>query len=58
MVTKRQEINSLGYQEGKYYGLSTDVKPTEGIKNGDAFIEMDTTYWYLFHEENLTWRKQ
>lgn len=57
MITPRKEINSLGYQEVKYYGLSTDTKPIEGVKNGDSYIEMDTTYWYLFDEENKIWYK-
>lgn len=52
MVTRKQKINSLGYQEATYYCLSTDTKPIDGVENGDALIEMDTTYWYLFDKEN------
>lgn len=58
MVTRKQKVNSLGYQEATYYCLSTDTKPTDGVENGDALLEMDTTYWYLFDKENQTWLKQ
>lgn len=43
---------------GKYYGKSTDTKPTEGVKNADRFYEMDTQNFYLFDEETNTWVQQ
>lgn len=30
------------------YGLSADTKPSEGIGNGSAFIEMDTGKLYFY----------
>lgn len=30
------------------YGLSTDTKPTDGIGNGSAFIEMDTGKLFFY----------
>ena len=38
-----------------YYGLSTDTKPTEGVGNGSAFIEMDTSKVYFFDAGNSEW---
>ena len=38
-----------------YFGLSTDSKPTEGVGNGSAYIEMDTSTIYFFDAENSTW---
>ena len=36
-------------------GLSTDVKPTEGVANGSKFMEMDTSTLYMFNLESKTW---
>ena len=38
-----------------YYGLSGDSKPTDGVLNGMAFIEMDTGKLYFFDAYNATW---
>lgn len=38
-------------------GLSTDTKPTVGVQNGSAFIEMDTSKIYFFDEAGATWRE-
>ena len=37
--------------------LSSDSKPTTGIANGSACIEMDTSKLYFFDEKNKTWRE-
>lgn len=37
--------------------LSTDTKPTEGVKNGSTLIEMDTGKGYLFDADGGTWRQ-
>ena len=37
--------------------LSTDTKPTDGIANGSACIEMDTGDVYMFNEASSTWVK-
>lgn len=49
------------FNSGKYYisavGLSTDVKPTEGIITGSKFVEVDTGIGYLFDETSGEWHK-
>ena len=40
----------------EYIGLSTDTKPTENIRNGSTFVEMDTKKLYAFDEENGEWK--
>lgn len=35
--------------------LSTDTKPTDGIANGSACVEMDTGKIYLFDEDGGAW---
>jgi hypothetical protein len=35
--------------------LSTDTKPTEGIKNGSTCIEMDTGKMYVYDAEGEQW---
>lgn len=37
------------------YGLSTDTKPTTGVVNGSAFIEMDTSTIYFFDAAGSQW---
>lgn len=39
----------------EYAGLSTDEKPTAGVRNGSSFIEMDTGKVYLFNETAGEW---
>ena len=50
-------ITPVGSQEIKLRGLSTDTKPTN-VANGSGFYEMDTGTYYLWDEENATWREQ
>lgn len=38
----------------KFYGLSTDTKPTD-CTNGSVFIELDTTKSYIFDEGSTDW---
>lgn len=40
-----------------YKGLSTDTKPTGNIKNGTAFVEMDTGKLYFYDAEGSQWRE-
>ena len=40
-----------------YYGLSTDVKPTQYVQNGASFIEMDTDKLYLFDASDSSWNE-
>lgn len=37
-------------------GLSSDIKPIEGVRNGTAFIEMDTSELYYFNDEGNIWQ--
>ena len=39
----------------EYDGLKDDDKPTQGVRNGSVFVEMDTGLVYLFDEQNATW---
>lgn len=42
----------------KYYemaGLSTDIKPTEGVCTGSLFLEVDTGDVHGFDEESKEW---
>lgn len=51
-----QYINNVACVISTYYGLSTDIpKPTEGVGNGSAFIEMDTSKVYFFDAGNAEW---
>ena len=50
-----QYINNVACVISIYYGLSTDTKPTEGVGNGSAFIEMDTSKVYFFDAGNSEW---
>ena len=51
-----QYINNVACVISTYYGLSTDTpKPTEGVGNGSAFIEMDTSKVYFFDVDSTTW---
>ena len=52
-----QYINNVACVISTYYGLSTDSKPTEGVGNGSAFIEMDTSKVYFFDAGNSEWRE-
>lgn len=52
-----QYINNVACVISTYYGLSTDSKPTEGVGNGSALIEMDTSKVYFFDAGNSEWRE-
>lgn len=39
----------------EYDGLKDDTKPTDGVRNGSVFVEMDTGLVYLFDEQNVAW---
>ena len=38
-----------------FFGASTDSKPTTGIVNGSAFLEVDTGKIFLFNESTSSW---
>lgn len=40
------------------YGLSTDIKPTENVKNAEFFYEMDTKKVFMFCAESKVWIEQ
>lgn len=42
----------------EFDGLSTDTKPTDGVRNGSVFIEIDTGKIYLYDEEGAEWHEQ
>ena len=42
----------------EYDGLKDDTKPTDGVRNGSVFVEMDTGKIYLFDEQNGEWIDQ
>lgn len=41
-----------------YVGLSTDEKPTENVRNGSTFVEMDTQTMYAWNAETGEWVEQ
>ena len=38
-----------------YMGLSTEIKPTEGLATGSLFIELDTGTVYYFNADTSAW---
>lgn len=52
-----QFIETRYWRPKTFYGLSTDIKPTENIVNGSAFIEMDTGTLYFYDQAGETWRE-
>ena len=74
MVTRLVKIdgddrtNLIGETKyGRYYGKSTDPKPTEGVNNADLFFEMDKTKnaegeWvhriFMFDADTASWLEQ
>lgn len=52
-----QYINNQACVTSTYFFLSTDQKPTEGVGNGSAGIEMDTGKLYFYDLANTTWRE-
>ena len=53
MITKE----SSSGESTTFFGLSSDAKPVDGTKNGNAFIEMDTGKVYFFDAANSQWRE-
>ncbi len=53
ITTQNSAIAGKGAAE-KYFGLSTDTKPTE-VANGSVFLEMDTSKLYLYDAQNAEW---
>ena len=56
MITWTKNVyreNNVSYKEGVC--LSSDEKPTEGIKNGSVLLEMDTGDVYFFNKESEEW---
>ena len=50
--------DNLTYRYPTIRGLSTDDKSKiAGLRNGWAFLEMDTGKVYLYDEANNTWRE-
>lgn len=52
-----QEVGGVSCVATTLFGLSTDSKPTIGVGNGTAFIEMDTGKLWFFDAANQTWRE-
>lgn len=51
-----QYIDNVACVISTYFGLSTDTnKPTDGVGNGSAFVEMDTSKIYFFDSDSQTW---
>lgn len=51
-----QYIDNVACVISTYFGLSTDSsKPTDGVGNGSAFVEMDTSKIYFFDSDSQTW---
>jgi hypothetical protein len=49
-------LNRVGASEvdksAEFRGLSTDTKPTQGLNEGDVFLEMDTGEVYFWDGNN------
>lgn len=51
-----QYIDNVACVISTYFGLSTDLpKPTDGVGNGSAFVEMDTSKIYFYDSDSQTW---
>lgn len=46
-----------GSTRKEWAGLSTDTKPTDGVGNGDVFLEIDTGDVFVFDAENEAWEQ-
>lgn len=42
----------------EYNGLSTDVKPLDGVYQGSIFLEIDTGNIYIYDSASGSWIKQ
>lgn len=38
-----------------HYGLSSDTKPTDGVRNAERYLEMDTGKLFLYDADNEEW---
>jgi len=54
---KNRDFTNIDKAVREYCGLSTDTKPTTGIKNGSTLLEMDTKKVFIFDETNSIWRE-
>ena len=50
-------ITVKGRDDKEYRCTSSDEKPTTGVANGAALLEIDTGDVYLFDKEAGTWHK-
>ena len=51
-----QYIDNVACVTSTYFGLSTDTpKPTDGVGNGSAFVEMDTSKVYFYDADGESW---
>ena len=66
MVTKKFVIDGVKYIEyenghrvipTEYYGNSGDAKPTDGVHNGECFLELDTGKVFVFDETAKSWNE-
>lgn len=53
-ITADDIAAETNYIEGSC--LSTDDKPTTGVKGGSKLLEIDTSTLYVYDEENTVWR--
>ena len=51
----RQEMYGRVYNDVRC--LSTDEKPTEGIRNGSTLVEIDTGKSYMFDSDGSEWHE-
>lgn len=48
---------SFANNEGFGVCLSSDTKPTDGVRNGDLLMELDASKIWFFDEENAEWKE-
>lgn len=53
-ITFKDIAEDKSYIEGSC--LSTDDKPTTGVKGGSKLLEIDTSTLYIYDEDNTVWR--
>ena len=56
LVGSKKKVQSGDFVT-EFYGLSTDTKPSysDGARNADMFMEMDTMIVRFFDEDNDKW---
>ena len=52
---RQQATNPIGEADYDLKGLSTDIKPTEGIAINSIFLELDTGKFFLWN--GTDWQK-